>query len=107
MLAAAKRHEFDVLVISEIRALSRRQVEVFVIYDTLQKYGVRLETVQEKFEDSAMGRLVLSLRAAYAEIEREQSFLRMQRGKKDRIEIGIEEAELEAQMPRHRGRHIQ
>src|SRR5438105_1359689 len=45
MLAAAKRHEFDVLVISEVRALSRRQVEVFVIYDMLQKYGIRLETV--------------------------------------------------------------
>src|SRR5436190_23812958 len=35
MLAAAKRREFDVLVVSEIRALSRRQVEVLVIYDML------------------------------------------------------------------------
>ena len=87
MLAAAKRREFDVLVVSEVRALSRRQVEVFIIYDMLQKHGVRLETVKEKFEDDAMGRLILSLRAAYAEIEREQSYIRLQRGKKDRIEI--------------------
>jgi len=88
LLAAAKRHEFDVLAVTEVRAISRRQVEVFIVYDMLQKYGVRLETVKEKFEDDAMGRLILGLRAAYAEIEREQSYIRMQRGKKDRIEIG-------------------
>src|SRR5205807_7702950 len=29
LLEAAKRKEFDVLVVSEVRALSRRQVEVF------------------------------------------------------------------------------
>ncbi len=50
--------------------------------------GVRLETIKEKFEDDAMGRLILSLRAAYAEIEREQSYVRLQRGKVDRLEIG-------------------
>src|SRR5215469_1777531 len=88
MLEAAKRREFDVLVVVEVRAISRRQVEVFIIYDMLQKYGIRLETIKEKFEDDAMGRLILGLRAAYAEIEREQSYVRLQRGKKDRIEIG-------------------
>ncbi len=88
LLEAAKRHEFDVLVVSEVRAISRRQVEVFIVYDMLMKYGIRLETVKEKFEDDAMGRLILGLRAAYAEIEREQSWVRMQRGKLDRLEIG-------------------
>ena len=53
----------------------------------LVRYGIRLETVKEKFEDDAMGRLILGLRAAYAEIEREQSHVRMQRGRKDRIEL--------------------
>lgn len=88
MLEAAKRREFDVLVVTEIRALSRRQVEVFIIYDILQKYGVRLETIQEKFEDSAMGRLILSLRAFVAEVERENTYMRLRRGKKDRLESG-------------------
>ncbi len=87
-LAAAKRHEFDVFVVSEIRALSRRQVEVFVIYDTLQKYGVRLETITERFEDSAMGRYILATRAMIAEVERENTYSRLQRGKKDRREAG-------------------
>ncbi|HEY7348349.1 MAG TPA: recombinase family protein [Ktedonobacterales bacterium] len=88
LLEAAKRREFDVLVVTEVRAISRRQVEVFIIYDLLQKYGVRLETTKERFEDDAMGRLILGLRAAYAEIEREQSYMRMQRGRRDRVEIG-------------------
>jgi site-specific DNA recombinase len=88
MLVAAKQRKFTVLVVSEIRALGRKQAEIFVIYNQLQKYGVRLETVQEKFEDSAMGRLMLSQRAAYAEIEREQIHMRTQRGRRDRLEGG-------------------
>jgi DNA invertase Pin-like site-specific DNA recombinase len=88
MLAAAKRHEFDVLVVPEIRALSRRQVEVLVIYDILQKYGVRLETVKEKFGEDAMSKAILSLRAMFVEIEVEQSKMRMMRGRADRIAIG-------------------
>src|SRR5712691_731777 len=88
LLEAAKRHEFDVLAVCEIRAVSRRQVEVFIIYDMLQKLGIRLETINEKFEDDAMGRIILGLRAGDAEIEREQSYQRMQRGKRDRIAIG-------------------
>ena len=88
LLAAAKRKEFDVLVVTEIRAISRRQVEVFVIYDLLQKYGVRIETVQEKFEDSAIGRFILATRAMVAELERENTYMRCQRGRRDRVENG-------------------
>lgn len=88
MLAAAKQKEFDVLVISEIRALSRRQVEVLVIYDMLQKYEVRLETVKEKFGEDAMSKAILSLRAMFTEIEVEQAKARMMRGRADRIAIG-------------------
>jgi DNA invertase Pin-like site-specific DNA recombinase len=88
LLAAAKRREFNVLVLSEIRALSRKRVEVFVIYDMLQKYGVRIETIQEKFEDSAIGRFILATRAMVAEVERENTFMRTQRGKRDRLANG-------------------
>jgi len=88
LLASAKRGEFNVLVVSEIRALSRKQVEVFVIYDMLQKYGVRIETIQEKFEDSAIGRFILATRAMVAELERENTYMRTERGKRDRLENG-------------------
>jgi DNA invertase Pin-like site-specific DNA recombinase len=88
VLDAAKRKEFDVLVTTEVRCISRRTVEVFVIYDLLQKYGVRYETIQEKFEDSATGHLILSARAFSAEVERENTYMRLQRGKKHRLEAG-------------------
>jgi DNA invertase Pin-like site-specific DNA recombinase len=88
MLDAAKRKEFDVLVVSEVRAIGRRQVEVLVIYDMLQKYGIRLETVKEKFGEDAMSKAILSLRTMFVEIEVEQSKMRMMRGRADRIAIG-------------------
>src|SRR2546423_821223 len=88
LLDGAKRHEFDVVVVTEIRAISRRQAEVFVIYDTLQRFGIRLETCQEQFEDSATGRALLGLRAMFAEIEREQIVMRTKRGRDDRMKNG-------------------
>lgn len=88
MLEAARRGEFDVLVVSEIRALARRQVEVLVICDMLRRYGVRLETISEKFGEDALSKAILSHRAQFVEVEREQSFLRTERGKADRVAIG-------------------
>jgi site-specific DNA recombinase len=88
LLTDAKHGKFSVVVVSEIRALGRKQAEVFVVYNTLQKYGVRVETINEKFEDSAMGRLILSHRAAFSEIEVEQIHIRTRRGRIDRLAGG-------------------
>lgn len=89
MLEAAKRHEFHVLVIPEVRALSRRgAAEVLLINQALIDSGVRLETIHEKFADDPMGELALTWKATFARIERETSWLRMERGKLSRIEIG-------------------
>ncbi len=88
MLDAAKKKLFDVLVVAEVRAIGRRQVEVLVIYDMLLKYGVRLETVKEKFGEDAMSKAILSLRSMFVEIEVEQSRMRMMRGRADRVLIG-------------------
>ncbi len=88
MLDAAKKKLFDVLCISEVRALGRRQVEVLVIYDMLLKYGVRLETVKERFGEDAMSKVILSLRSMFVEIEVEQFRMRLQRGRADRVAIG-------------------
>lgn len=88
LIQSAKRHEFDVVVCTEVRALSRQQFEVFVIYEVLQKCSIKFETIQEKFEDSAMGHFVLASRAMISEVERENTFTRCQRGRKDRIANG-------------------
>jgi site-specific DNA recombinase len=88
LLDAARKKLFDVLVVAEVRAIGRRQVEVLVIYDMLLKYGVRLETVKEKFGEDAMSKAILSSRSMFAEIEVEQSKMRMMRGRTDRVMIG-------------------
>jgi hypothetical protein len=89
MLECAKRKEFHVLVIPEVRALSRRgAAEVLLIYQALLDAGVRLETIHEKFADDPMGELALTWKATFARVERETSWLRMERGKLSRIEIG-------------------
>ncbi len=88
MLRDCEKGLIDVVVVSEIRALGRKQSEIFVVYDMLQKAGVRLETIQERFDESDMGRIILSRRAAFAEIERNQMVMRTERGKADRIANG-------------------
>src|SRR5438067_164914 len=83
-LKVAVRHEVDVFLVTEIRALSRRGAgEVLVIYNSLQKANVRLETLSESITDDPMGEVLLTFRATWARIEREQSYVRMQRGKRD------------------------
>ncbi len=89
MLKAAERREFDVLVVTEVRALSRRGAgEVIVIYDMLKKYGIELESLARKYGEDEMARFILLWEAEYARVERQTSLTRMMRGRRDRIEIG-------------------
>ena len=88
MIAAAKRREFDVLVVTEFNRLSRRQVEQAMIIDMLQKYGVRVESVTEKFDDSGVGTFMRNVFAFIAEVEREKTFWRTARGMRDRMVEG-------------------
>jgi DNA invertase Pin-like site-specific DNA recombinase len=88
MLDAARRREFDVLVVTEYSRLSRRQIEQAVIINMLDQYGVRVESVTEKYEDSPVGNF---MRAAYAfnsETEREKIHYRTSRGRLDRAKNG-------------------
>jgi site-specific DNA recombinase len=87
-IRTARRNEYDVLVIPEVRALSRNgQYEVFTIWNMLQKQNVRLESVTQKFEDTYEGEFSLSIQSAVARAERDNMFARLQRGKKDRLEL--------------------
>src|SRR5260221_3288200 len=89
MSALHASQHYDVFVCSEVRALSRRGPgEVMYLYDLLERNGCAFETVLERFEKSAIGKIVLSIHAGYAETEREQTYLRMERGKKFRRDTG-------------------
>jgi site-specific DNA recombinase len=88
VITAAKRREYDVLVVTEYSRLSRRQIEQAIIIDLLQKYGVRVESITENFDDSPIGIFMRNVFAFIAEVEREKTFWRTARGMRDRIITG-------------------
>ncbi len=88
LFAAARRKEFDVVVVTEFSRLSRRQVEQAVIIGILESYGIKVESCTEKFEDSAIGNFMRAVYAFVAEIEREKIVYRTSRGKMDRLQNG-------------------
>jgi len=61
--------------------LGRSQAHVSIILDELERHGVTFECVTEKFEDTAVGRFLLSARSFVAEVEREKIGERTLRGK--------------------------
>jgi site-specific DNA recombinase len=88
LIDAARRHEYDVLVVTEYSRLSRHQTEQAVIIYILEQYGVQVVSVTEKFDDTPVGRFMRSVYAFVSELEREKIFIRTSRGRRDRAENG-------------------
>jgi len=77
-----------VLVLINLDRLARNQRHQEVILYEAAKYGVEVELVLEKYEDTSVGRHMRSLAGFVAEIERERIRERTQRGIKGRIKSG-------------------
>ena len=78
----------DVLLSFAVDRLARNQTKLAVLLDEAEEAGVMLECVTEKVEDSPLGKLVMSLRAFAAEVEREKIVERTTRGKLERAKSG-------------------
>src|SRR5687767_5923543 len=78
----------DVVVAYAVDRLARNQTKLAVLLDEAEGSGVKLECVTEKIEDTPLGKLVLSLRAFAAEVEREKITERTTRGKLERARSG-------------------
>ena len=78
----------DVVVAYSVDRLSRNQNHIGVLLDEVERAGARLEFVTEKFEDTAIGRFILSARAFVGEVEREKISERTMRGKEERARSG-------------------
>lgn len=78
----------DVVVTYAVDRLSRNQNQMGVLFDEMQRHGVRLEVVSEPFEDTAIGRFILAARAFMAEVEREKIAERTKRGRLQRASEG-------------------
>ncbi len=64
--------------------LSRNQAHIYIVVEEFDRAGTRLEFVTEDFEDSAVGKFLLSAKGFAAEIEREKILERSIRGKRAR-----------------------
>jgi len=89
LLEAARRGEFDVVIVTEFSRLSRKQTEQAVVISILEDYGVRVESITEKFDDSAVGHLMRVVNAYTAEVEREKTYWRTNRGRRDRAATAL------------------
>src|SRR5688572_1402777 len=78
----------DVLLSYAVDRLARNQTKLAVLLDEAEEAGVALECVTEKVEDMPLGKLVMSLRAFAAEVEREKMGERTTRGKIERARTG-------------------
>ncbi len=78
----------DVLLAYAIDRLARNQQKLAVLVDEVEEAGAKLEFVTERFEDTAVGKLILSVRAFAAEVEREKIVERTTRGKRERGRSG-------------------
>ena len=68
--------------------LSRKQTHVAILVEEMEERGVHLDFVTEKFEDTATGQLLRSVKAFAAEFEREKIAERTMRGKAERARSG-------------------
>ncbi len=84
LLEAARRREFDVVVVTEFSRLSRRQTEQAIIISILDDYGVKVESITEHFDNTTLGQFMRATNAYVAEVEREKIYWRTNRGRVDR-----------------------
>jgi len=73
-----------VVVAYDVDRLSRNQNHISVLFDEVEQAGAKLQFVTEKFEDTAIGRFILTARAFIGEVEREKTAERTMRGKAER-----------------------
>ncbi|RJQ07831.1 MAG: recombinase family protein [Dehalococcoidia bacterium] len=83
-----RRGEADIVVAYAVDRLSRNQNHIGILFDEFQRADAQLEFVTERFEDTAVGRFILTARAFIAEVEREKIAERTMRGKAERARAG-------------------
>ncbi len=86
--ALAAKAMVDVVLSYALDRLSRKQTHVAILVEEMEQRGVALAFVTEKFEDTATGQLLRSVKAFAAEFEREKIAERTMRGKAERARSG-------------------
>lgn len=79
----------DVVVAYAVDRFSRNQAHLYILAEEIHDHGARLEFVTEDFENTPVGKFILSARAFAAEVEREKIAERSMRGKRARAQAGL------------------
>src|SRR5947199_8906170 len=69
--------------------LARYASEQFAVIEHLKRYNVRVESITEKFEDTAEGRLLMSIQGFLGEVEANKIKIRTSRGKHHRAKQAL------------------
>ena len=84
-----ERGSFDVVLVTEMFRLARYASEQFAVIEHLKRYNVRVESISEKFEDTAEGRLLMSIQGFLGEVEANKIAIRTSRGKHHRAKQAL------------------
>ena len=84
----AKKGLFDIVIIYAFDRLARKQVHQAVIIEDLRQQGVSVESVTEKFDESAVGQFMRNAAAFASELEHEKIRERTQRGIMSKLKKG-------------------
>lgn len=87
--ALVREDGVDIVIAYAVDRLSRNQAHLYILAEEIDDHGARLEFVTEDFQNTPVGKFILSARAFAAEIEREKISERTQRGKRARAEAGL------------------
>jgi site-specific DNA recombinase len=90
-LAAAKRHEFDILALYKLDRLSREPDDQIILREQFQYYGVKIVTLdpdEHADDDTLAGEIVRRVYAWKAKIERQDIVQRTQDGLRQRVSEG-------------------
>lgn len=88
VLRLAAQKFFDVLVVRELDRLARNRFKQMSVENELERFGVRVEYVVGRYEDTPDGRLLKGIMAEFAEFEREKIKQRMTRGIERAVKAG-------------------
>jgi site-specific DNA recombinase len=83
------KQQIDVIVLTTLDRLSRDQNHQVVILYEAGECGVKIETTEESYDDSAQGRILRTFAGIFAEMERQKIRDRIMRGKMQRVRQGF------------------
>src|SRR5205823_14413448 len=77
------------VLVTELVRLARYASEQFAVIEHLKRYNVQVESISEKFEDDAEGRLLMSIQGFLGEVEANKIAIRTSRGKHHRAKQAL------------------